>query len=195
MKKAEVAPAGKGPRHGAMGRPDRGERMPRADRPSRGDRDAQPRGPRLGDAAFRAMKHAQDMADLALKKLAAQAHGEVVSQIVSAWKDRSAEQLPLARELGAKLNPAQRQAWQAALGQSPTGQADASLLRLEIAAEAPTPAQHLEARRTLQLTLLTQRHQATPRETWAGDVEKVLSSPYAEDTAKRLQTVLKVFLR
>ena len=197
MKKTEVAPAGKGPRKGPMGRPERsGDRFDRTDRPGRADRDAPPRGPRLGDAAFRAMKHAQDMAELALKKLAAQAHGEIVSQIVSAWKDRSAEQLPAAREMGTRVNAAQRQAWQAALGQKTgSGNADASLLRLEIAAETPTPAQYLDARRAMQLNLLTQRHQATPRETWATDVEKVLSSPYAEDTAKRLQTVLKVFLR
>jgi ATP-dependent RNA helicase SUPV3L1/SUV3 len=195
MKKTEVAPAGKGPRKGPMGRPERGDRLDRADRPARADRDALPRGPRLGDDAFRAMKHAQDMAELALKKLAAQAHGEIVSQIVSAWKDRSAEQLPAAREMGARVNATQRQAWQAALGHTGSGNADASLLRLEIAAEAPTPAPHLDARRAMQLNLLTQRHQATPRETWASDVEKVLSSPYAEDTGKRLQTVLKVFLR
>jgi hypothetical protein len=195
MKKAEAAPAGKGPRKGPMGRPDRGDRFERSDRPLRPERDASARGPRLGDAAFRAMKHAQDMAELALKKLAAQAHGEVVSQIVHAWKDRAAEQLPPARDLGSKVNAAQRQAWHNALDQSASGTADASLLRLEIAAEAPTPAQHLDARRAMQLTLLTQRNQATPRETWTGDVEKVLNSPYAEDTAKRLQNVLKVFLR
>ncbi|MEY2661479.1 MAG: hypothetical protein RLZZ123_2651, partial [Pseudomonadota bacterium] len=54
---------------------------------------------------------------------------------------------------------------------------------------------HLEERRRMQLTLLTQRHQASPRETWAQDVAQVLAEPHAEDSARRLQAALKVFLR
>ena len=128
-------------------------------------------------------------------KLAAQAHGEVLTQLLQAWKDRSVEQLPAARELGARVTPAQRQAWAGALSKAPTGNPSASLLRLEIAAEVPTPASHIDERRAMQLTLLTQRNQASPRETWATDVEHVLASAHAEDTARRMQSVLKVFLR
>ena len=69
------------------------------------------------------------------------------------------------------------------------------MLRLEIAAEVPTPASHIEERRRMQLLLLTQRNQATPRETWAQDVAQVLTEPHADDTARRLQAALKVFLR
>ena len=185
MKKAEPAAPVKGVRKGS----DRSERgSPR-------DAAGGARGPRLGDAAFRAMRHAQDMAEQTLRKLSAQAHGEVLTQVLAAWKDRSAEQLPAARELGGKLGPAQRQAWANAMSQPPAGSADEPLLRLEIASDVPTPAAHLEARRAMQLKLLTQRHQATPNQTWVSDVEKVLASAHAEDSARRLQSVLKVFLR
>lgn len=198
MKKAEPAPVGKGPRKPMPGRPERGDRAdraPRNDRFAASDRGPDARGPRLGDAAFRAMRHAQDMAEQTMRRLAAQAHGEVLTQVLQAWQERRPEPLPSARELGSKVTPAQRQSWVQALAAAPAGSADQALLRLEIAAEAPTPAQHLEARRAMQLTLLTQRHQASPRETWAQDVEKVLASPHNDDNALRLQTVLKSFLR
>ncbi len=198
MKKAEPAPMGKGPRKPMPGRPERGDRAdraPRNDRFAASDRGPDARGPRLGDAAFRAMRHAQDMAEQTMRRLAAQAHGEVLTQVLQAWQERRPEPLPSARELGSKVTPAQRQSWVQALAAAPAGSADQALLRLEIAAEAPTPAQHLEARRAMQLTLLTQRHQASPRETWAQDVEKVLASPHNDDNARRLQTVLKSFLR
>ncbi len=198
MKKAEPAPMGKGPRKPMQGRPersDRTDRAPRNDRFAPADRGLEARGPRLGDAAFRAMRHAQDMAEQTMRRLAAQAHGEVLTQVLQAWQERRPEPLPSARELGSRVTPAQRQSWAQALAGAPAGSAEQALLRLEIAAEAPTPAQHLEARRAMQLTLLTQRHQASPRETWSQDVEKVLASPHNEDNARRLQTVLKSFLR
>jgi hypothetical protein len=69
------------------------------------------------------------------------------------------------------------------------------LLRLEIAAEVPTPADHQAARRALQLQLLTQRNQAGPSETWAEDVAQVLSGPHEETAARRLQNALKNLLR
>jgi hypothetical protein len=98
--------------------------------------------------------------------------------------------------LGGKLNPTQRQAWVSALSQGPvSGAGQEALLRLEIAAEVPTPANHIEARRRLQLQLLTQRHQAGPKDTWPQDVAAVLAEPHAEDTARRLQAALKSFLR
>ncbi|MEY2805508.1 MAG: hypothetical protein RL657_2844, partial [Pseudomonadota bacterium] len=195
MKKAEPAAANKGLRKGAPGRPERSDRFERNDRGPRSDRPESPRAPRLGDAAFRAMRQAQDLADQTLRKLAVQAHGEVLTQLMQAWKDRDAQPLPAARELGHQVNAAQRQAWATALTRTPSGTPDEALLRLEIAAEVPTPAAHLDARRALQLTLLTKRHQATPRETWADDVEQVLGSDHDAEAARRLQAVLKVFLR
>jgi hypothetical protein len=142
------------------------------------------------------MRHAQDLAEQTMRKLSAQAHGEVLSHLIHAWKDRQPEKLPGAKELGARVAAGQRQAWQAALSSAPKeGQGSLALLRLEIAAEVPTPASHLEERRRMQLTLLTQRHQASPRETWAQDVAQVLAEPHAEDSARRLQAALKVFLR
>ena len=200
MKKAEPAAPARGLRKGAPNRPDRGG----FDRPERGgprggasDRGERfDRAPRLGDAAFRAMRHAQDLAEQTMRKLSAQAHGEVLSHLIHAWKDRQPEKLPGAKELGARVAAGQRQAWQAALASAPKeGQGSQALLRLEIAAEVPTPASHLEERRRMQLTLLTQRHQASPRETWAQDVAQVLAEPHAEDSARRLQAALKVFLR
>ncbi len=51
-----------------------------------------------------------------------------------------------------------RAAWVQALGKAPTAAAAESLLRLEMAAEVPTPAEQLDARRALQLKLLTRRN-------------------------------------
>ena len=107
------------------------------------------RGPRLGDAAFRAQREALESAQFALKKLAAAAHGEVLVQLLEAWKDRAADKVPSAQDLGKQLPPTARSAWTSALAAAPTGkQADAetALLRLEMAAELPTPAEHLAAR-------------------------------------------------
>jgi hypothetical protein len=70
-----------------------------------------------------------------------------------------------------------------------------TLLRLEMAAEVPTPAEHLSDRRMLQLQLLTRRNAASPSETWAEDVAKVLASPFDAAVARRLQNVLKALLK
>src|SRR5690606_34344740 len=73
-------PDGRGPRTG-------GERFGR----DRQDRGARPeRGPRLGDAAFRAQREAVEQAQMALRKLAAQAHGEALGQLMQAWEQRDA---------------------------------------------------------------------------------------------------------
>jgi hypothetical protein len=170
------------------------------DRGDRGDRGArfegrEDRGPRLGDAAFRAQREARERAELALRKLAAQAHGETLTHLVSAWKDRQAEALPSAQELGKGVPAATRQAWAQALGQPAQPLAGQSLLRLEMAAEVPTPAEHLAERRALQLQLLTRRNEAGPAETWGQDVAKVLACAHDEATARRLQNVLKNLLR
>src|SRR5690606_32591400 len=73
-------PGGRGGPGGFGGRDDRrgGERFEREDR-----------GPRLGDAAFRAQRDAQERAEAALRKLAAQAHGEALTQLMTAWQQRS----------------------------------------------------------------------------------------------------------
>jgi hypothetical protein len=202
QKKTEPAAGRDGRRDGRPGergsRPggDRGgDRF--GDRGARGDvRDfREDRGPRLGDAAFRAQREAMERAEMSLRKLAAQAHGETLTRLMSAWQDRQASALPSAQELGKAVNASTRQAWTQALeaqDQAPVGSA---LLRLEMAAEVPTPAEHLNERRALQLQLLTQRNQPGPAETWAQDVAKVLSAPHEEGTARRLQNVLKTLLR
>ena len=69
------------------------------------------------------------------------------------------------------------------------------LLRLEMAAEVPTPAEHLSERRMLQLQLLTRRHAAAPAETWTDDVGQLLAAPFDAASARRLQTALKVLLK
>jgi len=162
-----------------------------------GDRRPAPedRGPRLGDAAFRAQREALEHAQLALKKLAAQAHGEALTQLLTAWEKRDASLLPSAQELGGRVAPAVRSAWVQALGHAPAGDAAQALLRLEMAAEVPTPAEHLSDRRMLQLQLLTRRNDPTPAETWGQDAARVLAVGSDVASARRLQNVLKALLR
>jgi ATP-dependent RNA helicase SUPV3L1/SUV3 len=214
MKKAEPAPAGKfgagkfgdrkpGDRSGD--RPD--SRGPRSDsrpdaRGDRGDRFSdrpafEYRGPRLGDAAFRAQREALESAQFALKKLAAAAHGEVLVQLLDAWQTRDAAKVPSAQDFGKQLPPTARSAWAAAISAAPATQqteADTALLRLEMAAELPTPAEHLAARRMLQLQLLTKRNDPTPAQTWTQDTAKVLVSNFGDSSARRLKMVLKHFI-
>jgi len=197
QKKTEPAPAGRfGDKPGARRDQRDGPGVRRgADAPRGPDREVVERGPRLGDAAFRAQRHALEQADLALRRLAMQAHGETLVQLLSAWETRQVEQLPPVKELGSRITPALRQAWVQALQSDPLGNADNALLRLEIAAEVPTPASHADARRALQLQLLTKRHEATPAQTWAQDMAVVLSAPYQVDSAQRLQAALKALLK
>ena len=202
MVKAQPAvggrPGDRGPRAG--GRDERGgSRDSRRDGPGRFERsdraDFEPRGPRLGDSAFRAQREAIEHAEAALRKLAAHAHGEVMTQLLGAWEQRDAAALPAAQALGGRVGNA-RAAWAQALGQAPAGGSVAeSLLRLEMAAEVPTPAEQLDARRALQLKLLTRRNDPAPAQTWAQDVAQVLASGYDAAQARRLQAALKLLLR
>jgi len=190
-------------RDGRPGRPDaRGGRDGRDFRDGRDSRDRrdfrddrEPRGPRLGDTAFRAQRQAMEAAQSSLRRLAEQAHGEVLTQVLDAWQARDAEQLPAAQALGGRVAPAQRMAWAAALGQPAGNPSAEALLRLEIAAEAPTPAEHLSERRLLQLQLLTRRNAPSPAETWAQDVAQVLAGAHDEKSARRLQATLKTLLK
>ena len=202
QKKTEPAAAGKpGRRDGRPGERG-GDRGPRAGFERRDDRRddrfgerREDRGPRLGDTAFRAQRDARERAEMALRKLAAQAHGETLTHLLSAWKDRQAEALPSLQELGKGVNAATRQAWAQALGQAAQAAPAQALLRLEMAAEVPTPAEHLSDRRALQLQLLTRRNEAGPAETWGQDVAQVLASAHDDATARRLQNALKNLLR
>ena len=206
-KKAEPAPAARGrfgDRRDSRGpqRDARGDRGgDRGDRPDRGGRfggnDRPDRGPRLGDVAFRAQRESLEHAQQALRKLAAQAHGEALTQLIGAWEKRDAEQVPSVQELGRAITPAVRGAWLQSLGAAPSGEKDASesLLRLEMAAEVPTPAEMLDDRRALQLKLLTRRGDPAPAQTWGQDVGKVLAAPHDATAARRLQSALKALLR
>ncbi len=201
MKKTEPAPPGRGGKFGdRKGGPGGrfGER--RDERPGGagrfGDRPAfEDRGPRLGDVAFRAQREALEHAQSTLKKLAAQAHGEALTQLMTAWEQRDADQVPSLQELGKAVIPAVRGSWVQALGTAPSGDASEALLRLEIAAEAPTPAEHLNARRMLQLQLLTRRNDPSPAQTWGQDTARVLASTYEAAAARRMQGALKTLLR
>lgn len=210
-RKTEAAPAarGAGGRFGDRrdgGRP--GPGAPRSD--ARGDRGApagrfgdrpprfEDRGPRLGDAAFRAQREALERADMALRKLAAQAHGEALTQVLGAWEQRDAARLPSVQELGRAVSPAVRTTWSQAIGSAPTAaasEAAEALLRLEMAAEVPTPAEQLDARRALQLKLLTKRGDPAPAQTWGQDAGKVLAAAHDATSARRLQNALKALLR
>jgi ATP-dependent RNA helicase SUPV3L1/SUV3 len=219
MKKAEPAAAGRGGKFGDRKdtrpggkpagprqstdnkfepyRPDRDARPGRDDRGPRGnDRPAfEERGPRLGDAAFRAQREAFEAANQALKKLAMQAHGEVLTHLLTAWEKRDPAQLPSAQELGKAVPPAVRNRWVQAVS-TPSGKdASEALLRLEIAADLPTPAEHISARRMLQLQLLTKRNAPAPTETWGEDTAQVLAADFDAGNARRVQNVLKALLK
>ena len=165
---------------------------PRGARDDRFERSA--RGPRLGDIAFRAQREAQEHAQLALRKLTSQAHGEALTQLMEAWVKRDAALVPAAQDLG-KVSNATRNLWSNAVGGAAKGDAAEALLRLEMAADVSTPADQLPARRAMQLQLLTNRKAADPRTTWEQDVVVVLASDRSDSAATRLQTALKALLR
>jgi hypothetical protein len=180
------------------GREDKAGFAPRGDRPERSSTwtDA----PRLGDTAFRAQRDALEHAEFALKRLAAQAHGEALTQLLTAWEKRDAALVPSAQELGARATAVVRNAWVQAL--APHAKAatkstapQEALLRLEIAAEVPTPSDFLNDRRALQLQLLTKRNDAPPAQTWGQDTAAVLLGGFTSTDARRLQNVLKVLLK
>ena len=181
-------PEGRGNDRGAAGGPGAGRFGDRAPR-------FEDRGPRLGDAAFRAQREALERADLSLRKLAAQAHGEALTQLLGAWEKRDAAQLPSVQELGRVVSPAVRSTWSQAVSAAPSGDAGEALLRLEIAAEVPTPADQIDARRAMQLKLLTKRNDPAPAQTWGQDAGKVLAAAHDANTARRLQNALKALLR
>jgi len=157
--------------------------------------DDRPRTPRLGDTAFRAQRDAMERAQTQLRKLASQAHGEALAQLLSAWQARDPQQLPAAHDLGSKVAPAARTQWVQALGSAPQSAPVNALLRLEMAAEVPTPAEHLAQRRMFQLQLLTRRNDPSPSQTWAQDVGDVLKGPFDETAERRLRAALKVLLK
>jgi len=205
QKKSVPAPAGRGgpgDRRDGKGAPrsDKGgfgdKSGGRFDRGDRGDRpEREERGPRLGDAAFRAQRDAMEHAEMALRKLAAQAHGESLMHLLAAWETRQADLVPTAQDLGRNVNAAARAAWSQAVSQAPAATAGEAILRLEMAAEVPTPAENLNERRALQLQLLTRKNQPGPEQTWALDVTAVLSSTHDPKVARRLQNALKNLLR
>ena len=184
----------RGPRGDARGdaRGDNRGDFRMGERPMREDR-----GPRLGDVAFRAQREALERADMALRKLAAQAHGEVLSRVLTAWEKRDAEALPTVQELGGRVAAPVRGAWAQALqsGNGKAEQAATALLRLEIAADVPTPADQISARRMYQLQLLTKRNEAAPAQTWGQDAAQVLASGFDDTAGRRLQNALKALLR
>jgi hypothetical protein len=149
----------------------------------------------LGDAAFRAQRDALEQAQFALRKLAAQAHGEALTHLLAAWEARDAAQVPSVQELGSRVSPVVRGAWVKAVSQPASGEAATALLRLEMAAEVPTPAEQLSARRMYQLQLLTKRNDPAPAQTWAQDAATVLASAFDAAQVRRLQNVLKVLLK
>lgn len=154
--------------------------------------------PRLSNTAFYAQRDAFERAQQALKKLSMQAHGEALVHLLGSWQQRDAAQLPAAAQLSKSLSSPVRSKWAQSLAQAAQpnqAQADTALLRLEMAADIPTPAEHLAARRQLQLQLLTQRNALPPAQTWGEDVATVLASSHDAAQAKRLQAALLKLLK
>ena len=181
-------------------RPERNDRNDRFDpqrpaRPAFDNAPPLPRGPRLGDAAFRAQREAFDNANAALKKLAMQAHGEVLTHLLTAWENRDPALVPSVQDFDKQVAPGVRNQWAEAITKPAGSETPEALLRLEMAAELPTPAEHLSARKLLQLQMLTRRNAATPTETWGADAAKVLAAPFDGSQARRLQNALKVLLK
>ena len=196
MKKTEPVQAGRTPRTGDPRRD--------GDRPGRmgGSATRAPyapaadRGPRLGDTAFRAKRDAVEHAQLALRKLAAQAHGQSLTQLIEGWQARDAAAVPSAADLGGRVTAAIRQSWTQALSVSASGDVPGeALLRLEMAAEVPSPANQLDARRALQLKMLTRRNDPSPAQTWQQDTARVLGANWDAESARRLQQSLKVLMK
>ena len=184
--------AARGPREGGFtGRQD--DRAPRRD--GRDSPAPWSDAPRLGDTAFRAQRDALEHAQFALRKLAAQAHGEALTQLLAAWEHRDATQVPSVQDLGSQVNTSSRSAWVKAISQAPAGDAGVALLRLEMASELPTPAEHLNARRALQLQLLTKRNDPPPAQTWGQDAATVLGSSFDASVVRRFQNALKALLK
>lgn len=205
--KKEAAPVA-GARPGDRRDGGRGRDAARGDRGGRDGRDSsrdmgrgrrefgrEERGPRLADPAFRAQRDAMEHAQEALRKLAAQAHGEALTQLMGAWQARDAGQMPSAQQLGGKVTAPVRSSWSNAIAAAPKGDAAEALLRLEMAADVHTPADQLAARRALQLQMLTRRNDPSPQQTWGQDVAVVLASGSDEASARRLQSALKQLLR
>ena len=154
--------------------------------------------PRLGDAAFRAQREALEGAEQVLKRMAVQAHGEVLVQLLAAWEQRDPEAVPAAQALGSKQAAGARAQWRTVLASGASAQpqaAEEALLRLEMAAEVPTPAEFVDARRAFQLKLLTRRNDPAPAQTWAQDAATVFASSHEPGHARRLQAAFKVLLR
>jgi len=191
--------APRAPFGGAGGRGDSrdaGRGAPRGNADERGPRApyAAPT-PRLGDAAFRAQRDALERAQLALRKLASQAHGEALSHLLAAWEKRDPALVPGAQDLGSRVAASARPAWLQALSAPVGGAPDTAMLRLEIAAEVPTPAEHHDARRMVQLQLLTKRNDPAPQQTWGQDVARVLAGAFDPALERRLRNALKVLLK
>ena len=120
----------------------------------------------------------------------------MLTQLLTAWEKRDPSAVPAAQALGGRAVAAARSVWVQSLGAAPTTAVPAeALLRLEMAAEVPTPAEQVESRRLLQLQMLTRRHEAAPADTWPQDVGRVLAAPFDSGAARRLQQALKVLLR
>ncbi|MFZ2737089.1 MAG: DUF349 domain-containing protein [Burkholderiaceae bacterium] len=159
------------------------------------ERAAWQEAPRLGDVAFRAQREALEHAQLALKKLEAQAHGEALTQLLGAWEKRDASLMPTAQEFDNRIARTASSSWGQALSSAAGAQAGEALLRLEMASELPTPAELLNDRRALQLQMLTRRNDPSPAQTWTQDVAKVLASEFEARSERRLKNVLRVLLK
>ncbi|MEY4758119.1 MAG: hypothetical protein RJA34_3017 [Pseudomonadota bacterium] len=177
------------------GRRDDARSDSRGERGDRGIHGPRSDAPRLGDTAFRAQREAIEHAQAALRKLAAQAHGEALTQLLAAWEARDPARVPSTQDLGGRVVPAVRGAWVKAVGEPAMKDAEVSILRLEMAAEVPTPAEHLAARRALQLQLLTRRNDPIPAQTWGQDAAHVLEAKYESALARRFLQAVKVLVK
>jgi ATP-dependent RNA helicase SUPV3L1/SUV3 len=111
----------------------------------------------------------------------------------TAWAGRDGQSLTTT-VLGPRAKP-HIASWQAALNSAPSLQADLDqlLIELELSADLPSPPDLHAARREFQLKLLTQKHREAAKP-WAQVVTAVLSRPFNEAAALRLEDVLRAVL-
>ncbi|MDI9336249.1 MAG: hypothetical protein QM520_04385 [Gammaproteobacteria bacterium] len=140
--------------------------------------------------------HALVEAKKTLKELKQRVYGDLVQQIVDAWEQRNVELLPSLRDLGKQVNATMRSKWLDALSKvAHTEELGAWLLRLEVAADVPSPAEFVTQRRLLMLSNLSSKNKSPPSLTWAEDLAQVFLGTFNQRAGQRMVKILPALLK